>query len=72
MEVRNHCYLTRKNGGVYIECPYDPDFLEVLKSAVPSSDRKYDPGTKQWWVSDKYRAQAERDYRTFFENVIEC
>lgn len=70
--AKTFCYITKKKGGMYIDCSYDPDFLEVLKSSVPSHSRKYDPETKQWWVSDKYSRQAERDCNTFFENVIEA
>lgn len=70
--MKSYCYITKKDGGIYIDCSYDSDFLEVLKSSVPASNRKYDQDTKQWWVSDRFARQAERDCRTFFENVIEC
>jgi hypothetical protein len=70
--MKSYCYITKKKGGMYIDCSYDPDFLEVLKSSVPAHSRKYDPETKQWWVAEKYVRQAERDCNTFYENVIEC
>ena len=70
--AKSYCYLTKKKGGMYIDCSYDPDFLEVLKSHVPVSDRGWNPDIHQWWVSEKYMRQAERDCNTFFENVIEC
>ena len=70
--AKSYCYLTKKKGGMYIDCSYDKDFLEVLKSHVPVSDRDWNPDIHQWWVSEKYMRQAERDCNTFFDNVIEC
>lgn len=68
----NFCYITPKRGGIYIDCSFDPDFIEAIKAHVPAAERKYDSVTKQWWVSDKYRRQAELDCKSFFEKIIEC
>jgi hypothetical protein len=73
---KSYCYITKKRGphggmGIYIDCSYDPDFLEVLKSHVPSNYREYDPINKQWWIDVRYAKQAVRDAKTFFENVME-
>ena len=70
--AKSYCYTTKKNGGIYIDCSFDPDFLDLLKSHVPAHSRKYDPDTRQWWVSERYMRQAERDCNAFFENVIEA
>lgn len=70
--MKSTCYLTKKHGGVYIEAPYDPDFIDALKRHIPASDREWKPCMGQWWVSDKYAAQAERDAKAFYANVIEC
>jgi len=70
--MKNTCYLTKKHDGVYFDVPYDADFLDTLKRHVPAGHRKWNPDIKQWWVSDKYAAQAERDCRSFYANVIEC
>ncbi|HOV80821.1 MAG TPA: hypothetical protein PK728_12080 [Bacillota bacterium] len=69
---KSHCYITRKHGGIYIDTPYDEDFIEALKRHVPAEHRKWDPDMKTWWISDKYAAQAERDCKAHFENVMEC
>ena len=68
----SYCYITKKNNGVYVDCSYDFEFLETLKRHIPFSDRKYDPATKQWWISEKFAAQAARDCASYFENVINC
>ena len=70
--AKSYCYLTKKKGGMYIDCSYDPDFLEFFKRHIPFTERAWNPDIHQWWVSDKCAAQAERDCRAFFENVIEC
>ena len=70
--MRNHCYITPKDGDIYIEAPYDEEFLQVFKAAIPSSDREWEGDLKRWWVSGRYRSQAERICRSLFENVIEC
>lgn len=70
--AKSYCYLTKKKGGMYIDCSYDKDFLDLLKAHVPASDRDWNPDIHQWWVSKKYMRQAERVCNTFFENVIEA
>ena len=70
--AKQYCYLTRKHGGLYIDCSYDEQFVKTLKRRVPYEERNYDPINKTWWVSDKYSKQIERDCRYHFENVIEC
>jgi hypothetical protein len=70
--MRDTCYLTKKNGGIYIDAPYDEGFLETLKMHVPPQGRSWNPDMKQWFVKDKYANQAERDCRAHFDNVIEC
>jgi len=70
--VPNYCYITRaKQGGIYIEAPYDEDFVDALKRHIPPEHRRWDAALKQWWVSEKYEAQARLDARAFFEDVME-
>jgi len=71
MLFKSHCYLTHKHGGIYIDAPYDEDFIDALKRHVPPEHRQWKPEIKQWWVSEKYAAQAERTARAHFENVME-
>lgn len=70
--MQNHCYLTKKNGGVYMEAPYDPEFIADLKRLIPQQFRTWDNDLKHWYVAEKYAAQADRLARAYFENVIEC
>lgn len=74
----DYCYITKKisdsgyrYSGIYIDCPYNPEFIEIFKQHIPASDRKWMPELKQWWVSEKYAAQAIRDAKAFYENVME-
>ncbi|HBC93610.1 MAG TPA: hypothetical protein DCZ10_12145 [Pelotomaculum sp.] len=70
--MKNHCYITKKNGALFIDAPYDQDFIDSLKRHIPAQAHRWDPDTRQWWVDGKYSAQAERDCWAHFENVIEC
>lgn len=70
--MKDYCYITKKHGGVYIDSPYDADFLDALKRHIPPEYRQWKPEVKQWWVHEKYARQAEIDARAFFANVIEC
>jgi len=65
------CYVTKKHGGIYIDSPYDADFIELLKRHVPQEFRKWNPVMKQWWVHDKYARQAQIDARAVYGDVIE-
>ncbi len=68
---KTYCYITKKHGGIFIDCSYDPDFLEVLKGHVPPNHRRYDPDLKQWWIHELFAKQAIRDAKVFFDNVME-
>lgn len=59
---RNHCYITPKDGDIYIECPYDEEFLEVFKAAIPSSDREWEGDLKRWWVSGAGTGHRRREF----------
>jgi hypothetical protein len=72
IKIKNYCYISKKDKGIYLDCSYDPDFLEVFKSHIPSSERKWFPYNKQWWISDKWAKQTIRDAGIFFDKVIEC
>ena len=70
--AKSYCYITKKKGGMYIDCSYDKDFLDTFKRLIPIPEREWNPDIYQWWVTKKYAAQAERCCRDFYENVIEC
>lgn len=55
-----------------MEVPFDEEFLKTFKSHVPSEARTWDPDMKHWIIDEKYAAQAERDCKAHFENIIEC
>lgn len=69
------CYITKnikQDRGVFLEGPYNEDFLETFKRHVPDTDRYWDPDVKHWWVSDKYASQAKRDAEAYYDKVVEC
>ena len=45
--------------GMYLESPYNPDFIEELKQTVPSDERKWNSVRKQWWISDAYLDEVD-------------
>lgn len=45
--------------GMYLESPYNPDFIDALKSTVPQDERKWDSVRKQWWISDAYLDEVD-------------
>jgi hypothetical protein len=53
--------------GMYLECPYDADFIEELKSTVPPDERKWDSVRKQWWISDAWLDEVDALLREHFE-----
>ena len=55
--------------GMYLECPYNRDFLDEMKRAVPSDERKWDNKRKQWWISDAYLDEVDNLLFTYFEKT---
>ena len=47
--------------GMELECPYNKDFQEDLKKAVPFADRKFIKRNGEWriWVSDAYLDEVD-------------
>ena len=45
--------------GWWFAFPYDAGVVDKLKAAIPSYDRRWNPGAKEWWVSAE-REQALR------------
>jgi len=55
--------------GMYLECPYNPDFIEELKRSVPDGERKWDSDRKQWWISDAYLDEVDSLLFHHFEHT---
>lgn len=45
--------------GVLIDTPYNADFVEELKSAVPARERSWSPGEKVWWIEPDWASEVE-------------
>jgi DnaJ-domain-containing protein 1 len=54
---RHDCRIDLVDGALAITSPYDAGFVEALKSAIPSTDRKWDGATKRWMVSVNFGSQ---------------
>lgn len=53
--------------GMYLESPYNPQFIEALKATVPPDERKWDSKRKQWWISDAYLDEVDGLLFEYFE-----
>lgn len=46
--------LTWTPNGLVFKSPYDPGLVAQLKSSIPSTERRWDPGRKAWVVDPTY------------------
>ena len=53
--------------GMYLDCPYNKEFIEEMKGVVPLEERKWEPGRKQWWISDAYIDEVDNLLFSHFE-----
>lgn len=54
-------------GRVILETPYDEDFVEQLKEAVPSHGRSWDPKDRVWLISSEYWDTAAEVVEEYFD-----
>lgn len=45
--------------GMFLMCPYNPDFLDAMKHVVPEDERKWDNMKKAWWISDAWLDEVD-------------
>ena len=48
------------NGDICMESPYNPVFIENLKSAIPYSGRKWEPALARWLISSLYEMELQK------------
>lgn len=60
------CRVDLVDGALAITSPYSPTFVDSLKLAVPSTDRKWDGTRKQWLVSPAFGSQVQRLISRFY------
>lgn len=53
-------------GGLWVKTPYNRDFVDRLKSAVPSAERRYDPAQRAWVVDAAHGPTVQRLIRAHF------
>lgn len=54
--------------GWRISFDYDEELVELLKRAIPHTDRAWYPDEKEWWIAEEYADVLERlfpDFVTF-------
>jgi len=59
------CSIREDGGGLVINTPYSPSFVEQLKAQVPATDRRWDAGNKAWVV-------AARHGQTVQQIILNC
>lgn len=45
--------------GMNLDSPYNPDFIQEMKSIIPETERKWIRDKKMWWISDAYLDEVE-------------
>jgi len=55
--------------GMYLDCPYNADFLDEMKQVVPREERRWDNNKKMWWISDLYLDEVDNLLFSHFEQT---
>jgi hypothetical protein len=58
------------DGGVQIQAPYHPDFVDQLKAIVPAGERRWKPDRKVWVVASEYRSGVIALCRRCYDRVV--
>lgn len=56
--------------GMLLDLPFNEknkEFLEDMKKAVPSDERKWEKDKKMWWISDAYLDEVDQLLFHYFE-----
>lgn len=57
--------------GIYLYTPYDPNFVDQLKSIVPHELRLWENDLKRWYVFELWAEQAVELARRYWPNLID-
>lgn len=60
------CSITPDSGGIAIKCPYDPGFVNELKSSIPYTDRRWKQEGKVWIVTPSHGATLQNLCNKYF------
>jgi len=55
--------------GMYLDCPYNAEFIEEMKLVVPGNERLWNKDKKMWWISDIYLDEVDNLLFSHFEMV---
>jgi len=63
------CSLTPDSGGIAVKTPYDPGFVNELKSAIPYTDRRWKADNKVWIVTPSHGATLQNLCNKYFNEL---
>lgn len=66
MTKSTKCTLTVDSGAIAIKTPYDPGFVNELKSAIPYTDRRWKGENKVWIVTPSHGATLQNLCNKYF------
>lgn len=53
--------------GMFLDCPYNEDFIDEMKQVVPREERRWDKHKRMWWISDLYLDEVDNLLFSHFE-----
>lgn len=66
MTKSTKCTLTADSGAIAVRTPYDPGFVNELKSTIPYTDRRWKGESKQWIVTPSHGATLQNLCNKYF------
>lgn len=65
----------REKGAIFLETPYDPFFLEQIKTLIPAKGRRFmtppEGPAKGWWITAEWVDVAEHLMNNAFPGAID-
>ncbi len=64
--------LTLESGVLVYRTPYSPELVAALKSAVPPTDRRWDPNAKVWLVTPSHLGTLKQITAQYLGEQVHC
>lgn len=61
--------LLARGTDIEVVTPYNPLFVTALKTQIPYSARRYDPGSKRWLIAGAYAQQVQALIKTHYNQI---
>lgn len=62
--------LLARGTDIEVVTPYNPQFVTALKTEIPYSARRYDPGSKRWLIAGAYARQVQTLIQMHYNQII--